>query len=252
MKAPTILVFAMAIACANAQTVPPPSDKPDVAFEVASVRLNNSGDHRSSSHNRNGELITNNVSLKHLIERAYNVKDYSLAGPDWLDSVRLDIVAKPPAGTQKDQLQPMMQALLIERFKLQTHREPKTLSAYALLVAKGGPKLSPSSEVKGNTNTNSERGKLIAKGATMVTLADFLSERLELPVIDKTNVDGAFDFTLNWTPDPTTENDHGDPNSSAPSLFTALQEQLGLRLQKDKLPIQILVVDHVEKEPVEN
>src|SRR6516162_6097144 len=98
MKIPISLLFAIAIARANAQTPPSPSEKPDVAFEVASVRLNNSGDHHSSSHNSNGELITNNVSLKHLIERAYNVKDYSLVGPDWLDSVHLDIVAKPPAG----------------------------------------------------------------------------------------------------------------------------------------------------------
>jgi uncharacterized protein (TIGR03435 family) len=251
MNSRSIALYAIfAIACTNAQTVP--ADTSEVAFEVASVRLNNSGDHHSSSHNSNGELITNNVSLKQLIERAYNVKDYSLAGPDWLDSVRLDIVAKPPAGSEKDQLQPMMRALLIDRFKLQTHREPKTLSAYALLVAKGGTKLSPSGEPKGKSSTDSEPGKLIAKGATMVKLADFLSGRLELPVVDKTGVDGAFDFTLNWTPDPTTENDRPDPNSSAPSLFTALQEQLGLRLQKDKLPIQILVVDHVEKEPVEN
>jgi len=247
---PIVLFAIFAIACANAQTAP--SDKPDVAFEVASVRLNNSGDHHSSSHNSNGELITNNVSLKQLIERAYNVRDYSLAGPDWLDNVRLDIVAKPPAGTEKDQLQPMMRTLLIDRFKLQTHREPKTLSAYALLVAKGGTKLSPSGEPKGKSSTDSEPGKLVAKGTTMVKLADFLGGRLELPVVDKTGLDGAFDFTLNWTPDPTTENDRPDPNSSAPSLFTALQEQLGLRLQKDKLPVQILVVDHVEKGPVEN
>src|SRR5260221_90014 len=111
------------------------------AFEVASIKPNVSGSGHSSSHTSKGGVTMRNVSLKQCIEMAYDVKDYALSGPDWLSSEKFDIVAKPPSGTPDDQFRPMMQSLLGDRFKLAVRREPKTLSAYALVVGKNGPQL---------------------------------------------------------------------------------------------------------------
>src|ERR1700730_786254 len=121
---------------AYGQTATPP------AFEVASVKPNPSGDPHSSSHTNNGSVVMRNVSLKQLVETAYDVKDYALSGPDWLDTERFDITAKAASGTPPTQFfGPMLQALLADRFKLAVHRESKVMSAYALVSGKNGPKL---------------------------------------------------------------------------------------------------------------
>ena len=141
----------------------------------------------------------------------------------------------------------MLQALLAERFKLEVHREPKVMSAYALVVAKGGPKMTAVEAGKGSSmNTNNNH--LTAKNTTMQRLADYLARQTGRPVVDQTELKGAFDFTLEWTP----EESKSTSADAGPSLFTALQEQLGLKLQTHKLPVDILVVDHMERTPTEN
>ena len=193
-----------------------------------------------------------NVSLKSWIERAYNLKDYSLSGPDWLDSECFDVIAKPPAGTPPEQFNSMLQTLLVERFKLAFHRESKVLPAYALLVDKQGAKIQPV-EAGGPTGTTSGRGLLGGTKLSMTGFADLLSSKTDHPVQDLTGLEGVFTFKLTWTEDsrPAVP---GEPAESVtgPSLFVALQEQLGLKLEGRKLPVQILAVDHIERVPTEN
>jgi uncharacterized protein (TIGR03435 family) len=217
------------------------------AFEVASVKPNPSGDHHSSSHTNNGSVVMRNVSLKQLVEMAYDVKDYALSAPDWLDTVRFDISAKPPADTPEKQFQPMLQTLLTDRFKLAVHRESKVMSAYALIAGKNGSKLH-AVEPGGGSHRNSDGGKLTAQRVSMPQLADFLARHLDRPVVDKTELPGVFDFELRWAQDDS----HSTDSASGPSIFTAVQEQLGLKLQSQKLPVEILVVDHAERIPTEN
>lgn len=235
------------------------ASKPRVAptaFEVASIKVNSSGSRGSSSHSRpGGVILMENISLKQLIERAYDVRDFSLTGPDWLDTARFDISAKPPEAVSNEEMRVLMQNLLIERFKLAVHREEKTMGAFALLPAKGGLKIKavepgPSGS---NSTVNNGRGTLNGQKMTMARLADWLGQRVDRPVVDKTETPGMFDIKLEWVADnpsatPSTEAE----TPSGPSIYTALQEQLGLKLTSAKLPVQILVVDRVEKVPTEN
>jgi len=188
-----------------------------------------------------------NISLQRCIEAAYNIKSFMLSGPGWLDTARFDITARPPAGAAQRQFMPMLQTLLADRFRLAVHREPKVLSGYALLPAKNGPKLI---EVDGRSGSsiNSHNTSMTAERAPMSRLADFLAERLDGPVVDMTGLKGAYDFKLEWVADEAQSTD----SPAGPSLFTALQEQLGLRLHAQKVPVEILVIDHVERSPQEN
>ncbi len=240
------------------------------AFEVASVKPNTSDDHRASMRMGGSELLLNNFSLKRLIMLAYDVKNFSISGPDWLDNVRFDVAAKPPAGMTREQLKPMLRALLEERFKLQVHRESKTMTGYALVVGKGGLKVKELEESVGDNNGNAGsqisvgRGQLTASRMTMKSLADWLQNPVDRPIADMTEIKGSFDIKLEWTPEenPVMAAAHGaatGPNEGAerkadagPTIFTALQEQLGLRLQTQKVPVDTVIIDRVERTPTEN
>ena len=148
----------------------------------------------------------------------------------------------------------MLQTLLVERFKLAFHHESKMLPAYALIVDKKGAKIQPVSS-DGQSGTSSGRGRLAGTKVSMAEFADQLSRQVDRPVQDLTALPGVFNFKLEWTEDnrPVTPGD-GAPAESAlgPSIYVALQEQLGLKLEGRKLPIQILVIDHIERVPTEN
>lgn len=256
-RAITIAVFAILTASTVLAQSPPAT-----AFEVASVKPNKSGSGDSSMHTTRAELIMENVSLKQWIEWAYNLKDYSLSGPDWLDSERFDVIAKPPSGTQldwskPDVYKPMLQSLLVERFQLAFHRESKMLPAYALIVDKKGAKIQPV-EAGGPKGTTSGRGRLAGTKVSMADFADHLSSQVDRPVQDLTGLQGVFNYKLQWTEDrpvvPGDGGEHREPTESAtgPSLFSALQEQLGLKLEGRKLPIQVLAIDRIERVPTEN
>lgn len=233
--------------CTFCQTAPPP------AFEAASVKLNTSGSGSGGSKGSEGQTVFTNVPLRRLIERAYSVKPFQLMCPDWVDNVRFDITAKYPGGTTGEQLNLMLRTLLAERFHLAIHRESKEMQAYALLVAKNGPKLEETKEAGNSTSTN--RGRFEDRVVSMAGFADQLANQLEHPVVDKTGLAGSYKLKMEWTPDdqPAGRGDgaSGDP-TLGPSIFTALQEQLGLKLQTQKLPVEIIVVDHVDRVPVEN
>ena len=213
-----------------------------VAFEVASIKLSTEADGSSSGRFSTGQLSIENASLQDCIKLAFHVTDYSLAGPSWLDFVRLDIVAKPPVGSDTRQFPLMLQTLLADRFHLAVHRESKSLNGYALLVAKIGFKLKPVEP--GDSGTGSGGGGLTGKKVTLSRLAEQLAIRLDRPVQDLTGIGGVFDYHLDFS--------RRDDDPSRPSLFTALQEQLGLRLEVRKVAVDVLVVDHIDRIPTEN
>jgi uncharacterized protein (TIGR03435 family) len=218
------------------------------SFEVTSVKPNRSGSNSSSTHTTSAGITADNVSLKQLIERAYGVVDYSLSGPAWLGDDKFDIAGKQAAGTPKGQMLPMLQALLAERFGLVVHREPKSLPGYVLIPGKKPPTLHAKPADAG-TKTNVGRGTVKGTNLSMADLAGLLSRQLDQPVQDQTGLPGVFDVNLEWTPDQA----QADPASDRlSSIFTAVQEQLGLKLQPQKVPVDVLVVDHVERVPTEN
>jgi uncharacterized protein (TIGR03435 family) len=236
----------LAASCLSAQT---PSALP--TFDAASIKPNNSGTGGSSTNGSKGQIVFTNVSLKRLVERAYDVKPFQVTGPDFMETVHFDIAAKYPPGTKAGDRPLMLRALLGERFKLAVHFDSKEVSGYGLVVAKSGFKLKPVEP--GGSNTKDYGGRirtLTAKKTSMAFLADLLARILNEVVIDKTGIDGVYDFDFRWTADDVdaTPSD-GDP---APSLFTAIQETLGLRLQPQKVPVQIVIVDHIERVPIEN
>jgi len=217
------------------------------SFEVASIKPNNSGSHSSRWNTNDGGVRAENISLKQMIELAYDVKDYSLSGPAWLDSERFDVQAKPPGRMTDEVFAPMLRSLLADRFRLALHRESKEISGYALLLGRKPPQ--PHSMPKeGGSHMNWSDGKLTATNASMKQLADFFSRQLGQPVEDSTGLTGVFDLKLEWTPDERSQ----DATKEAPFLFTAVQEQLGLKLQPRKVNVDVLVVDRVERNPTEN
>jgi uncharacterized protein (TIGR03435 family) len=204
-------------------------------FEVASVKPNTSGPEHSSTDVDGNQLQMTNRTLQQIIMWAYDLSADQISGPQWLETERFDIVAKTASGSPEPV---MMQALLAERFKLAAHSTTKEFQVYALVVAKNGPKMKKAAP--GDDDMNSKPGHATARSVTMDHLAAFLSRpRLGLgrPVLDKTGLEGVFDFTLDWTPQ---------------TIFTALEEQLGLKLEPQKAPIEVLIVDHIEKTPTEN
>jgi uncharacterized protein (TIGR03435 family) len=228
-------------------------------FDVASVKPNQSESGHTSIDRNGGVLRMSNVTLKYCITFAYGVTDSQVAGPGWLDSEKYDIVAKEPSGAGQAQQPVMLRALLADRFKLAFHREIRPLSIYGLAVAKNGPRIKPDQPGgSGDGDRSSSPGHLTAKGTSMAQLAVFLASpraAVGRPVVDMTGLDGVFSFTLDWTPDRMGAAPKEMSQKDAklpPPLLTALQEQLGLKLEPQKAPVEILIVDRAEKVPTEN
>lgn len=186
-----------------------------------------------------------NVSMPVLVELAYSVTDKQISGIDRLGSEAYDISAKPEHedAISLQRLRPMLKALLEERFNLQAHRETKDVQGYVLTVTKGGPKLKPGDTAGGQNMILP--GRLIGPNATIAQLAPMLERPLGGPVVDKTNLSGAFNIDLKFAPD-------GDAASTQPSIFTAVQEQLGLKLESQKVPFETLIIDHCDRIPTQN
>jgi uncharacterized protein (TIGR03435 family) len=221
---------------AFAQTAPAP------AFEVVSIKPSVDGPGDSGVKTGNGRVSAHNVTLKRCMRSAYDVPEAQIVGgPKWLDEERYNIEAKAAGPVDDRELAAMMQAMLAERFQLVFHRETRPLSGYALVVAKGGLKLK-ASEPDTASRANTDRGRIEAEGCTMALVAQKLAEAVHLPVVDQTAVAGQFSFTLKWTPDEMQAKEPGGP-----SLFTAVQEQLGLKLEGRKVPTEVLVIDRAEK-----
>jgi uncharacterized protein (TIGR03435 family) len=258
----TALLF-LAVATVQPQTGPRPQ------FEVASIRPNPGNGGTSMGAGEGGDS-EHNVTLKVLMTVAYRIQEFQISGgPSWAGSDRFDVEAKaadPKAGP--DQVRLMLQSLLEDRFKLKLHRETRESSVYALVVDKGGLKMKPSADqtsadVDGPSppgagpNHGGIRigsGSLIGNGVAMPLLVRMLSQRLDRTIVDKTDLTGRFDLQLQWTPDvgETPFSPGGDllppaADSSGISIFVALQEQLGLKLESQKGPVEMFVIDSVEK-----
>ena len=191
-----------------------------------------------------GHFKAQNSTLDELIRFAWNLKDNEVSGPIWLNdsTSAFDIVATAPSPTSKAKMRLMLRTLLTDRFKLAAHHETRMLSGYELVVVKKGPKLTPA-DPQGQRSIGSAGGKIVATKVTVGRFADYLATDLKMPILDKTGIVGDFDITVQYSRD-------SDANSA--SIFTALQDELGLKLQPARVPVEILVVDHVEKSPTAN
>ncbi len=240
------------------------------------------------------------MSLKALLMSAYDVKDFQISGPAWLDTERFDITATMPPETTKEQLRIMLQNLLAERFKMKSHRETRELPMYSLTVARGGPKMTESvekppaaSDVDPSLPSQPKMGpdgfpivplparpgiftimmptraRFIAQKQTMADLAERLTRQLSRPVTDLTGLKAKYDFILTFSPEgmsgpmgpmvpPAGTVPAGGPvgapadTETPPDIFAAVQAQLGLKLEAKKGPVEMLVIDHIEKTATEN
>ncbi|MEP6716409.1 MAG: TIGR03435 family protein [Terriglobia bacterium] len=233
---------------------------PPLAFDAASVKRappQEMGKGFNSSMNAEpGRLRCTNVTLKNYIEYAWALKDYEVTGPDWLKDERYDITATMPAGSPPNEVLSMFQTLLNERFKLDTHKETKELSVYALVVDKNGFKLKAADGPGRTSISGGPKGRTMKANASMKRLAATLSGMVDRPVLDMTGIPGGFNILLEWTPDETQGGPRGIDGAAAdtapgPSIYMALHE-VGLKLEARKAPVEILVVDHAGKIPGEN
>jgi bla regulator protein BlaR1 len=255
------------------------------AYEVASIKPDKSGDPRFKVM-ASPDGLSANTTLQMLIRLAYGVEDNQISGaPNWVNSDKYEIEAKMDSATadsvrklSEDQRDParghMLQELLVDRFKLTLHRETKELPVYLLVVAKNGPKLQEAKPgepdgdgIKGPDGRSAVgghfvrmgRGQLNGHSLGMADIVRLFSQQLGRTVVDKTGLTGNYDFTLQWAPDESQgprfkqpaggqgAGDSAPPESSGLSIFTAIQEQLGLKLESQKGLVEILVIDHVEK-----
>lgn len=209
------------------------------------------------------------VELRKVIQEAYGVyeEDRLYGGPTWVNTAKFDIEAKIDsvgAETFKElslsERRSMLQGLLAERFKLNVRHEMKDLPVFSLVKAKGGPRLKKSktensdvSDIKGYSAlvTHSQPGELDIQNCSMADLASILEDTVGRIILDKTQLSGRYDVSLRWTPESVAAAGNGATNSDWPTLFTALQEQRGLRLESTKSAIGTIVIDHVES-PSEN
>jgi len=254
------LVSAVAIAQSRISDQPNAIDKP-LAYDVVSIKPSHPDAYESWSR-MTADTLSMDVTLKSLIMTAYFLQtDNLISGlPGWAATAQFDVEAKMDADTaaslakfpqreQNTQRQAMLQALLADRFGLKIHHETRKLLVYKLVVAKGGFKMQETPALEG-AGTSAGRGQFKGRGIPIGNLVTFLSGTIGKPVVDRSGLNGRYDAELHWTPD-----DGAGPSENSgdfgPSLNTALQEQLGLKLEPSKEPMDTIVVDHLVR-PSEN
>jgi uncharacterized protein (TIGR03435 family) len=262
-----------------------------LSFEAATIKPNATGENRVAIQRQpGGRFMTTGANLKILMGLAYSVRDFQIiGGPAWMNTDRWNVEARaqekdvpllsgPIDPTGPNPFLSMVQSLIEDRFQLKMHRETRELPVYELIEAKGGAKLKLSDDQtplrfpergapppplpqrgapmpRGGMRMG--RGDLEATGVPLANFIQALSQQLGRPVIDKTGLKGLYDFKLQWTPEPGQGPvvpggpEPPPPPADGPSIFTAIQEQLGLRLESTKGPVEVLVVDSVQK-PSEN
>lgn len=249
-------------------TIPPPPPKippmdanASPSLEVATIKPAKPDDQRKAILVQGRRLKIINQPLSQLISFAYGVQAKQVIGlPAWADSDKYDIDAVPDGeGMPNDkQWKGMIQKLMAERFKLTFHRDKKELSVYVLSVARNGPKLTKSDADPNGLPALFFRGRPGDLGVRNATMADFTGLMqgvvLDRPVVDQTGITGRWNFTLNWTPDESQFGGMGakippppDNSNPPPNLYTAIQEQIGLKLEAAKAPAEVMIIDHVEK-----
>jgi uncharacterized protein (TIGR03435 family) len=257
-----IVSAAFAIACVAVVS----AQSPRAAFEVVSIKPNTQGGTIMIGNQRGGRFAAMNVNARMLFIMAFRpLQDYQiLGGPSWLSTDRFDIEAKGVLTPQESDA--AVRAMLEDRFQLHTHRETRELPLYELLISKGGPKIKlvnlPSGQSTGSRPNvppgavSSRSGSLVASAISMEQLITALSAVVGRPIIDKTGLTGTFEVNLRYAPDAPIPQQTDSvalpgPADVEASIFTALQEQLGLKLESARGPVEVLVIDSVSK-PSEN
>src|ERR1039458_7462719 len=263
MRRPIALTLGAAVlaaATAGAQSRP--------AFDVASLKPSPpfTGDliNINLGTARHGMLTLSNACLADCLRYAYSItNNEQIAGPDWIKfkDVRFDVEAKAPPSTPLPQLREMLQTLLMERFKLEYHTTQKTMSFVALVVGKNGPKIVEAVEDSDASHNSFIPGKIISNRIPMATLVTLFSRFLGETVVDMTGLNAWYGVNLGWTPEPP---ESSRPSASqpgvpppidvapGPTIFSALESQLGLKLEHRKGPLDVMVIDHAERVPVGN
>ena len=248
-----------------------PQTEPKPVFEAASIKMSRAtGGSGHSNENSDPILLRASMTLKSYIVSAYNVKAYQVTGgPNWIDDSTYDIMAKleiaelpklaatltprERATAEEDRLHTALRGLLADRFQLKLHHESKDMPAYALTVVKSGFKLKETSETAGCGTSSKGDGTSINFTATCVDMtrfASYLARVMKQSVSDETHLQGSYSFGLEYVPDDLKVTASTD-QPALPSLFTVLQQKLGLRLEQKKVPVDIIVVDSAER-PSEN
>ena len=253
------------------------ADSPLPSFDVATIRPSKADALRTVR--SPSELQMFDVTVRYLMEQAYNIpwtdgsKDRIRGGPSWIDSDRFDIDAKIapeaaaaleqlPEDQRRTQMNLRLQTLLADRLHLKLHSEIRQEPVFAIVTGKTGPKLTPAAPTASDTpqaqgisvRYNGQAAQMTAKAVTLANLATWLtgySEMAGQTVVDQTGLTQRYDFVLNWTRTSTSADPTGDAPISGPALFTALQEQLGLKLVNTKAPVEVLVIDSIDR-PTEN
>ena len=254
-------MFLLGIAAiASATTSQTPSGA-KLSFEVATVKP--SARPGPSALNKAGSrFVATALPLRPLIMEAYRIRDFQIVGgPNWINDDPWDIEAKAASDTNltwtesenpylAGPLARMLQSLIEDRFQLKFHREAKQLSVYELTIARGGPKLKRSADQTKTrvSETKLGTGFVEVPGQPFRNFVYFLGRQLDRPLIDKTGLDGLYDVTLRWTPEPAGQAE-GARTSDLPTLFTAVQEQLGLKLESSKGAVDLFVIDSAQRPP---
>lgn len=240
-------------------------------FDVASIKPADPDAHGSSiMTDKIGGLSATNISLRAMITMAYGIRDFQLTGgPGWVGTERYDIIAKPERvvntaeppdirdmtddqrKVRDEQWKQRVRSLLADRFGLIVHEETKEQQIYILSVAKGGPKLTVVTTPGDRQGISGNRGRTQGFAATMSLLAGNLANAVGRPVVDNTGLTAKYDWVLQWTPDaaaggPEAQESAPSADNSGPTIFTALQEQLGLKLESAKGPVENVVIDRVD------
>ena len=222
-------------------------------FEVATVKPSDPKNGSKGFRSGDGRRINcDNETVADIVEFVFGVHAKQIVGaPQWFFDERWDVDGYPDVPGEPDykQMQGMYRKLLEERFGLKMHRETRTMGAYVLTVAKGGPKLSKSVDQEAMSDTtftqwSSQRRVLRVTSTTMAEFATTMDSQLDKPLVDQTGLTGKWDFLLKWRSETAPEPD--DPNA-LPGIFTAIQEQIGLKLEGVKAPVDAIVIDHVER-----
>lgn len=253
-----VLAAVLLTGSALAQTAPQPTmaAKPMAKdahpfFAVAVIKPHDPNSSRQGFNTQGDRVTVRNQSVVSLMQFAYAIHPRQIVdAPDWALHDRWDIVGTTdtPGEPSLRQFQEMLQKLLADRFGLKLHREQRELSVYALRAAKGGPKLTPAADPKAEPDQNANsHGAELTQTYTSTSIAEFIMGMQffvpDRPLVEQTGLTGRYDITLRYTPD---ESKSTDPNAP-PGLFTAIQEQLGLKLEPTRAPIDVFVIDHVEQ-----
>lgn len=240
--------------------IPPMAADANPSFEVATIKPTKPDERGTYITVRGTDMVVVNFSLNDLIKFAYDVQEKQIVGgPDWMATDKWDIDAKPdtPGRPNQKQMQTMLRKMLADRFALKFHNDQREMGAYILTVGKDGPKMT-----KETSDPNGLPGLFFGPIGTLhvrnATMGDFTglmqSAVLDRPVVDKTGLDGRWNFTLKWTPDESQFAGMGikvppppaDATDVPPPLFTAIQEQLDLKLEAQKAQVPVLMIDHVD------